>query len=106
MIYPKKLKNMSIELKSRKVAVLFFCTAIGFMFLGCQTIEETVSQKADFYDYEARYYEPAVGRFSTTDPVAEKYPSISPYAYKVKTPIYIDLQGDSLTVAKEIWRAM
>ena len=34
----------------------------------------------DTYDYGARGYYPASGRFMTVDPLAEKYYSISPYA--------------------------
>lgn len=33
------------------------------------------------YDYSARYMDPAIGRFTTVDPLAEKYYSISPYEY-------------------------
>jgi RHS repeat-associated protein len=39
------------------------------------------------YDYSARYYDPAYGRFTTMDPLAEKYYSISPYAYCMNNPI-------------------
>jgi RHS repeat-associated protein len=46
------------------------------------------------YDYEARQYDPAIGRFTTMDPLAEKYYSISPYAYCGNNPIrYIDPTG-------------
>ena len=31
------------------------------------------------YDYSARYYDPAIARFTTVDPMAEKYYSVSPY---------------------------
>lgn len=39
------------------------------------------------YDYSARYMEPAIGRSTTVDPMAEKYYSISPYAYVGNNPI-------------------
>jgi RHS repeat-associated protein len=39
------------------------------------------------YDFEARTYDPAVGRFLTVDPLAEKYPWVSPYAYCGNNPI-------------------
>lgn len=48
----------------------------------------------NLYDYSARYYEPAIGRFTTVDPLAEKYYSISPYAYVDNNPLkYIDPTG-------------
>lgn len=51
----------------------------------------------NMYDYSARYYEPAIGRFTTVDPLAEKYYSISPYAYVANNPINaIDPRGDSI----------
>ncbi|MDL2303531.1 RHS repeat-associated core domain-containing protein [Dysgonomonas sp. OttesenSCG-928-D17] len=52
----------------------------------------------NLYDYSARYMEPALGRFTTVDPLAEKYYSISPYAYCNNNPIkYIDPTGMSYT---------
>ena len=48
----------------------------------------------DIYDYHARGYDAALGRFTTMDPLAEKYYSISPYAYCANNPlIYIDPTG-------------
>ncbi|MFV0326925.1 MAG: RHS repeat-associated core domain-containing protein, partial [Bacteroides xylanisolvens] len=41
----------------------------------------------NLYDYSARYYESAIGRFTTVDPLAEKYYSISPYVYVGNNPI-------------------
>jgi RHS repeat-associated protein len=47
------------------------------------------------YDYAARYYDPAIARFTTTDPLAEKYYSISPYAYCANNPVrYVDPTGE------------
>ena len=46
------------------------------------------------YDYSARYFDPALPRFTTVDPLAEKYPSISPYAYCANNPVrFIDPTG-------------
>ncbi len=41
----------------------------------------------NWYDYGARHYDAAVGRFATVDPMAEKYYSMSPYAYCGNEPI-------------------
>ena len=41
----------------------------------------------DTYDYGARGYYPAIGRFTTMDPLCEKYYSISPYAYCAGNPV-------------------
>ncbi len=48
----------------------------------------------DTYDYGARGMYPAIMRFTTPDPLAEKYYSISPYAYCGNNPIMrIDQDG-------------
>jgi RHS repeat-associated protein len=41
----------------------------------------------DFYDFEARAFDPTLMRFTTIDPLAEKYYSISPYAYCGNNPV-------------------
>ncbi|UKK50758.1 RHS repeat-associated core domain-containing protein [Prevotella sp. E13-17] len=45
-------------------------------------------------DYGARWYDPLLGRFTTMDPLCEKYFSISPYAYCANNPVnYVDPDG-------------
>jgi RHS repeat-associated protein len=52
------------------------------------------------YDQLARPYDPN-GWFLTPDPLAEKYPGVSPYAYCMNNPIkYIDPDGRSTRVAQ------
>jgi RHS repeat-associated protein len=63
----------------------------------------------DTYDYGARGYYAAIGRFMTVDPLAEKYYSISPYAYCGGNPVnFIDPKGMDIVYfdgnAKEVGR--
>ncbi|MEA4918735.1 RHS repeat-associated core domain-containing protein, partial [Proteiniphilum sp.] len=43
----------------------------------------------DMYDYGARHYDPALGRWFTVDPMGEKYLSFSPYVYVGNNPVNI-----------------
>ena len=53
----------------------------------------------NLHDYGARYYDPAIGRFTTIDRFAEKYTSMNGYQYAANNPIHtIDVNGDSLKV--------
>ena len=46
-------------------------------------------------DHEARWYDPVVGRWMVTDPLQEKYASVSPYCYVISNPIkFIDPEGN------------
>nr|WP_315244348.1 RHS repeat-associated core domain-containing protein [uncultured Flavobacterium sp.] len=48
----------------------------------------------NMYDYGARNYDPALGRWINIDPHIEKYESISPYSYVFNNPVkYIDIKG-------------
>ena len=48
----------------------------------------------NWYDYGARHYDAAVGRFATVDPSSESYYETSPYAYCYNNPIkHIDPNG-------------
>lgn len=50
----------------------------------------------DWYDYGARHMDAM--RFTTMDPLAEKYYGLSPYAYCGNNPVNaIDLRGDTIT---------
>ena len=48
----------------------------------------------NWYDYGARHYDAALGRFTTVDPLAEKYYSTSLFAYCLNNPLkYVDYDG-------------
>ncbi|MFP9117682.1 RHS repeat-associated core domain-containing protein [Flavobacterium sp. RNTU_13] len=54
-----------------------------FKFNGKKYDEETGN-----YYYSARYYDPKLSIFISVDPLAEKYPSWSPYNFCMNNPIY------------------
>ncbi|WP_243389517.1 RHS repeat-associated core domain-containing protein, partial [Flavobacterium branchiophilum] len=63
--------------------------ATTIMFNGKELDDET-----GFYYYGARYYDPRVSIFQSTDQMAEKYPNVNPYAYCFQNPInLIDPSG-------------
>ena len=64
-----------------------------FTFTGKEKDSET-----GFYYFGARYYDPSLsGLFISIDPMADKYPSLSPYAYCAWNPVkLVDPMGDSL----------
>ena len=53
----------------------------------------------DLYDFGARLYDPAVDRWTTMDPLCEKYYSVSPYAYCHNNPVNrIDPDGKDVLI--------
>ena len=56
----------------------------------------------NWYDYGARHYDAALGRFTTNDSFSEKYHSLSPYQYGANSPVVnIDVNGDSIRIYTE-----
>lgn len=55
----------------------------------------------DWYDYDARRYDPAIAQFTQMDPLCEQYPHLSPYAYCAGNPVNaIDPDGcDTLNIS-------
>jgi RHS repeat-associated protein len=64
--------------------------------------KELDAQKGlNWYDYGARQYDAALGRWFAVDPLAEKYFNLSPYTYCNNLPIrYIDPTGEDW---KDAW---
>ena len=57
----------------------------------------------DIYDYGARRYDAATCRFTTMDPLAEKYYSTSPYAYCVNNPMrFVDTDGKKVKLTSDV----
>ena len=48
----------------------------------------------NWYDYGARHYDAALGRWHAVDPMAEKYCAFTPYSYCINNPVCnVDLDG-------------
>lgn len=57
----------------------------------------------NMYDYGARNYDPALGRFLNMDRMAEMYLNYSPYQYAGNTPtFFIDINGDYIYIKDDI----
>lgn len=64
-----------------------------------QQKEDAVRGIGFHYDFGARRYDPIYGSFWSTDPLAGKYPHISPYAFVANNPIiYNDPDGKDYTL--------
>ncbi|MCX2682137.1 M91 family zinc metallopeptidase [Galbibacter sp. EGI 63066] len=51
------------------------------------------------YDFGARNYDPALGRWMNIDPLAENYDYLSPYVYTANNPVfYIDPDGQRIAI--------
>lgn len=60
-----------------------------YLFNGKELDEET-----GLYYYGARYYDPRISLWLSTDPIKLKYPNVSTYCYTFNNPIkFIDLEG-------------
>ena len=58
-----------------------------------------LSEESGEYDFGARFLDPIPGRFTTIDPLAEKYYSLSPYAYCAGNPMsFVDPDGRTIKI--------
>ncbi|GAO27832.1 hypothetical protein JCM15548_14687 [Geofilum rubicundum JCM 15548] len=58
-----------------------------------------LQDETGWYDYGARMYDPALGRFHTVDPLAFKYSALSPYCYVGNRPtVAIDPDGREIVI--------
>ena len=61
-------------------------------------------------DYGARFYDPAVARWMSVDPMAEKYNEFTPYCYSIDDPVLMnDIDGkdvDPTNLSKEHQKAL
>jgi RHS repeat-associated protein len=68
-----------------------------YLFNGKEQDEET-----GLYYYGARYYDPRTSIWESVDPLANKYPSLSPYAFVANNPIlFRDPDGKRIKI---VWR--
>ncbi len=68
-----------------------------YLFNGKELDKET-----GLYYYGARYYDPRISIWYGVDPMTEKYPALSPYAYTANNPIrFIDSDGEDIVIAGE-----
>src|ERR1035437_4255527 len=56
--------------------------------------DDEVKGNGNSYDFGSRIYDPRLGRWLSVDPLAQKYPAISPYVFCLNNPMrYIDMDG-------------
>jgi RHS repeat-associated protein len=65
--------------------------------------DNEVKGEGNQQDYGFRIYDPRIGRFLSVDPIAAKYPELTPYQFASNTPIRaIDLDGLEAAMPKVI----
>ncbi len=58
-----------------------------------------LDQETGLYYYGARYYTPEIGIWLSVDPLSDKYPSLSPYAYCALNPVMlVDPDGREIDI--------
>ena len=69
-------------------------TESRFGYNGQEMHEEVYGSPGTFYSFKYRDYDPRIGRFLSVDPLAPKYPELTPYQFASNTPIWArELEG-------------
>jgi RHS repeat-associated protein len=56
--------------------------------------DDELKGEGNAINYEARFFDPRVGRFLSLDPLSKKFPMLSPFQFASNTPIWaVDLDG-------------
>tara|TARA_R110002050_G_scaffold107485_2_gene217925 strand:+ start:2520 stop:2915 length:396 start_codon:yes stop_codon:yes gene_type:complete len=56
--------------------------------------DDVVKGNGNSYDFEARIYDPRVGRWFSIDPMSSRYPSFTSYGFAANNPIlFLDPNG-------------
>lgn len=72
-------------------------------------------EETGLYYYGARYYDPRLSLWISTDPLQEKYPHINSYCYTANNPIlFVDPDGKAIIkgavaafkYAKRVWNVL
>jgi RHS repeat-associated protein len=79
----------------------YFSKAYRYGFNGKEKDDEWKGT-GNSYDFGARIYDPRIARWLSTDPLDDKYPSVSPYNFALNNPItFIDPDGRDVKVSLE-----
>ncbi len=76
-------------------------SVIDYRYNGKELQDDLINgKKLDWYDYGFRFYDPAIARFTSIDPLTEKNHNQSGFVYAANNPVkYIDFMGlDTLMV--------
>jgi len=61
--------------------------------------DDEIKGSGNSYDFGARIYDPRVGRWLAVDPLAGKYPDISPFVFVANSPlVFIDPDGKKIEI--------
>ncbi|HEU4789549.1 MAG TPA: DUF6443 domain-containing protein [Flavobacterium sp.] len=76
--------------------------ALKYKYNGKELQDDNIGgSQLNLYDYGARNYDPAIGRWMNIDPLAQKYVNISPYVYVANNVINaFDPDGKKIVFAK------